>query len=120
MLPFTSLVKDECGSAYNVIPINPPESLQERLKAQDLGHSLAKIKMDKKRKQEDQSDKLKRGQNSTMRDTFVSDTVKLVQRIASQDREQSAAEASIFNTGQPTRTRWNDILAYQVNFNRFH
>ena len=99
-----------------MIPINPLESevprLQERLdtlKAQGLRHSLAKGKKDKKRKQEDGEPKVeKKRRNSTMRDTLVSDTVKLVQQITSQGGERSAAVASLFNTGETTKTRWND------------
>ena len=100
----------------NVVAINPPESdipaLQERLdtlKAQGLRHSLAKIKKDKKRKQDDDQEKgEKKRRNSTLRDSLVSDTVKLVQQITSQNGERSAAVASLFNTGQSTKTRWND------------
>jgi len=101
-----------------VIPINPPESaipgLQRRLdtlKEQGLRHSLAKIKKDKKRKQEGEPEKVeKKRRNSTMRDTIVSDTVKLVQQITSQGTsERSAAVASLFNTGETsTKARWND------------
>ena len=117
--PLCDGINEQCGSAYtkeNVIPINPPESdiptLQERLdklKAQSLRHSLTKIKKDKKRKQEDEQEKgEKRRANSTLRDTSVSNTVKLVQQITSQRGERSAAVASLFNTGQSTKTRWND------------
>jgi hypothetical protein len=110
----------QCGTSFtkdNVIPINPPESdiprLQERLdtlKAQGLRHSLAKIKKDKKRKQEDNGERSseKKRRNSTMRDTVVSDTVKLVAKITSQSTERSAAVASLFNSGEATKTRWND------------
>ena len=111
-------LNEQCGTPYakeNVIPINPPESavqpLQDRidtLKSQGLRHSLAKIKKDKKRKQEDEEKGEKKRRNSTMRDTLVSDTVKLVQKITSHGRERSAAVASLFNTGETTKTRWND------------
>jgi hypothetical protein len=44
-----------------------------------------------------------------MRDTLVSDTVKLVQKITSHGgTERSAAVASLFNTGENTKARWND------------
>jgi len=110
---------EQCGTAYtkdNVIPINPPESeiprLQERLdtlKAQGLRHSLAKVKKDKKRKQEDhEKPSEKKRRNSTMRDTVVSDTVKLVTKITSQSSERSAAVASLFSSGEAAKTRWND------------
>ena len=111
----------ECGTPYekeNVIPINPPESaipaLQarlDRLKEQGLRHSLSKLKKDKKRKTEQENEKPeKKRRNSNMRDTLVSDTVKLVQQITSQtgSGERSAAVASLFNTGDVRPTRWND------------
>jgi len=101
-----------------VIPINPPESaipeLQKRLdalKEQGLRHSLTKIKKDKKRKQDGDPEKVeKKRRNSTMRDTIVSDTVKLVQQMTSHGTtERSAAVASLFNTGETsTQARWND------------
>ena len=51
----------------------------------------------------------KKRRNSNMRDTLVSDTVKLVHQITSQGTERSAsAVASLFNTGENTKTRWND------------
>jgi hypothetical protein len=50
----------------------------------------------------------KKRRNSTMRDTLVSVTVKLVHQITSQGTERSAAVASLFNTGENTKTRWND------------
>jgi hypothetical protein len=113
----------ECGKSYekeNVIPINPPESaipaLQARLdklKERGLRHSLSKLKKDKKRKAEDEdksAEKDKKRRDSTMRDTIVSDTVKLVQQITSQAAsvERSAAVASLFRTGDAEPTRWND------------
>jgi hypothetical protein len=98
------------------VQINPPESvipaLQERLdllKAQGLRHSLAKMKgKDKKRKHETDDVAEKKRRNSNMRDSLVSDTVKLVQKITSHSVDRSVAVASLFNTGQDTKTRWND------------
>ena len=118
-VPFHDGINKQCGTPYtkeNVIPINPPETsipaLQERLdtlKAQGLRHSLAKIKKEKKRKQEDEEKVDKKRRNSTMRDTLVSDTVKLVQKITSHSGEgRSAAVQSLFNTGETTQARWND------------
>jgi hypothetical protein len=114
----------QCGEAYtkdNVIPINPPESaipaLQERLDrlaAEGRRHSLAKLKKDKKRKNGEEGDEKaeKKRRNSTMRDnSLVSDTVKLVQKIANQGHatgDRSAAVASLFHTGEKTPVRWND------------
>lgn len=112
----------ECGKPYekdNVLPINPPESaiptLQarlDRLKEQGLRHSLSKLKKEKKRKQEDEEKPVeKKRQNSTMRDSIVSDTVKLVQQMtshAASSTERSAAVASLFRTGEAEPARWND------------
>ena len=107
----------------NVIPINPPAStrlvLQERLdnlKAQGLRHSLSKTKKEKRKHQsvgEKGEEKVeKKRRNSTMRDTVVSDTVKLVQKITSQQTGgRSATVASIFNTGEAiVPARWNDTF----------
>jgi hypothetical protein len=53
-----------------------------------------------------------------MRDTVVSDTVKLVQQITSHSSgERSAAVASIFNTGETTVTRWNDSFGVPAKIN---
>jgi replication termination factor 2 len=109
----------ECGKEYepeNVIPINPPDTdlakLQARLdslKGKGLRHSLAKIKKDKKRKPEGEDVKPeKKRRNSNMRDTLVSDTVKLVQQITSHSSERSAAVASLFHSGDTGKNRWND------------
>jgi len=111
----------ECGTAYekdNIIPINPPESaipaLQsrlDRLKEQGLRHSLSKLKKDKKRKQGQDEEKPteKKRRNSNMRDTLVSDTVKLVQQITqSTSAERSAAVASLFTNGESPAPKWND------------
>jgi hypothetical protein len=120
----TDLQCDEAYTKDNVIPINPVESaipaLQERLdrlKAQGLRHSVAKIKKDKKRKTGEDGDKAeKKRRNSTMRDSLVSDTVKLVQKITSQGNttgDRSAAVASLFHTGEKTQVRWNDSFGVQ-------
>jgi len=108
----------ECGTGYikeNVIPINPPESeiprLQARLdqlKEQGVRHSLTRMKKDKKRKHDTEDGAEKKRRNENLRDSFVSDTVKLVQKITSQGTERSAAVASLFNTGEDKKTRWND------------
>ena len=85
--------------------------LQERLdalKAQGLRHSLTKLKKEKKRKHDSDEPGEKKRRNSNMRDTIVSDTVKLVQQITSQGVERSAAVQSLFNTGEDKKTRWND------------
>jgi len=51
-----------------------------------------------------------------MRDTLVSNTVKLVQQITSHGgTERSAAVASLFNTGESTKTRWNDSFGVPRN-----
>lgn len=125
--PICDHCNDQCGTTYdkeNIIPINPPESaipvLQERLdklKAQGLSHSLAKAKKNKKRKQEEGDKIEKKRRNSTMRDTLVSDTVKLVAHMTSQSGERSSAVASLFNKGEPTQARWNDSFGVPSNVN---
>ena len=58
----------------------------------------------------------KKRRNSNMRDTLVSNTVKLVQQITSHGgTERSAAVASLFNTGESTKTRWNDSFGVPRN-----
>lgn len=74
------------------------------------------MKKDKKRKHDKETEgetengkSEKKRRNSNMRDTLVSDTVKLVQKITSHGgTERSAAVASLFNTGDSTKARWND------------
>jgi hypothetical protein len=73
-----------------------------------------KHKTDEDEKSDEKKEKKRR--NSNLRDTIVSDTVKLVQNITRQQgAERSAAVASLFNTGEAVPARWNDSFGVRAN-----